>query len=99
MISKKLEAAINDQINTEIYSAYFYLSMSAYCTSKDLDGFANFFTVQNQEETFHAMKLYNFLLDRGGKVILTAIDGPPVDFTSPLDTFEKTLEHEQLVTK
>jgi ferritin len=99
MISKKLEAAINAQINKEIYSAYFYLSMSAYCTSKDLDGFANFFTVQNQEETFHAMKLYNFLLDRGGKVILTTIDGPPVDFASPLDTFEKTLEHEQLVTK
>ncbi|TRZ51478.1 ferritin [bacterium] len=99
MISKKLEAAINAQINKEIYSAYFYLSMAAYCTSIDLDGLANFYLVQNQEETFHAMKLYNFLLDRCGKVNLTKIDGPPVDFKSPLDTFEKTQEHEELVTK
>jgi ferritin len=99
MISKKLEDAINSQINKELYSAYFYLAMSAYCTTKDLDGFANFFYVQYQEETFHAMKFYHFVLDRGGNVVLTKIDTPPADFKSPLDVFERTLEHEQLVTK
>jgi ferritin len=99
MISKKLEDAINAQINKEFYSAYFYLAMSAYCTTKDLDGFANFFHVQYQEETFHAMKFYNFVLDRGGKVVLTKLDTPPADFKSPLDVFERTLEHEQFVTK
>ncbi|HWQ80869.1 MAG TPA: ferritin [Ignavibacteria bacterium] len=99
MISKKLQDAINSQINKELYSAYFYLAMSAYCKTKDLDGFANFFYVQYQEETFHAMKFYNYLLDRGGDVVLTKIDTPPADFKSPLDVFEKTLEHEQFVTK
>ncbi len=99
MISKKLQDAINSQINKEFYSAYFYLAMSAYCKTKDLDGFANFFYVQYQEETFHAMKFYNYLLDRGGDVVLTKIDTPPADFKSPLDVFEKTLEHEQFVTK
>ena len=99
MISKKLEDAINSQINKELYSAYFYLAMSAYCTTKDLDGFANFFYVQYQEETFHAMKFYHFVLDRGGNVVLTKIDTPPADFKSPLDVFEKTLEHEKFVTK
>ncbi len=98
MISKKLEDAINSQINKEFYSAYFYLGMSAYCNSLDLDGFANFFHVQYQEETFHAMKFYNFLLERGGSVVLTKIDTPPADFKSPLDVFVKTLEHEQFVT-
>lgn len=99
MISKKLQDAINSQINKELYSAYFYLAMSAYCKTKDLDGFANFFYVQYQEETFHAMKFYNYLLDRGSDVVLTKIDTPPADFKSPLDVFEKTLEHEQFVTK
>lgn len=98
MISKKLEDAINSQINKEFYSAYFYLAMSAYCNSLDLDGFANFFHVQYQEETFHGMKFYNFLLERGGSVVLTKIDTPPADFKSPLDVFQKTLEHEQFVT-
>jgi ferritin len=73
--------------------------MSAYCKTKDLDGFANFFYVQYQEEIFHAMKFYNYLLDRGGDVVLAKIDMPPADFKSPLDVFEKTLEHEQIVTK
>ncbi len=72
--------------------------MSAYCASKDLDGFQNFFYVQYQEETFHAMKLYNYLLERGGDVVLGAIEKPPADFKSPLDVFEKTYEHEQVVT-
>lgn len=99
MLSKKLEDALNSQINKELYSAYFYLGMSAYCTSLDLDGFANFFYVQYQEETFHAMKLYNYVLDRGGKINLKAIAEPGADFKSTLDVFEKTYEHEKIVTK
>lgn len=99
MLTKKLEKAINEQINKELYSAYFYLGMSAYFTSKDLDGFANFFYVQYQEETFHAMKMYNYVLERGGEIKLTAIAEPPQEFKSPLDVFEQTYEHEKLVTK
>ena len=98
MLTKKLEDAINAQINKELYSAYFYLGMSAYCNSLDLDGFTNFFHVQYQEETFHGMKMYNYLLERGGHVVLSKIDTPPQDFKSPLDVFEQTLEHEKVVT-
>lgn len=99
MLSKKLEDAINKQINKELYSAYFYLGMSAYCNSVDLDGFANFFYVQYQEETFHAMKLYNYMLERSGNVVLSQIDTPPQSFKSALDVCEQTYEHEKVVTK
>lgn len=99
MLTKKLEDAINAQINKELYSAYFYLGMSAYCNTLDLDGFVNFFHVQYQEETFHGMKMYNYLLERGGNVVLSKIDTPPQDFKSPLDVFEQTLAHEKIVTK
>lgn len=99
MISKKLQDAINLQINKELHSEYIYLSMAAYFHSNDLDGIANFFSVQTQEEHFHAMKLYNYLLERGGKVELKTIDGPPVDFKSHVDVFEQTLAHEQYISK
>src|SRR5271157_2146958 len=99
MISQKLQDAINDQINKEFYSEYLYLSMEAYFRSNDLDGFANFFNVQTQEEHSHGMLLYNFLIDRGGKVILKQIDAPHVEFTSAIEVFEKTLAHEKMVTK
>lgn len=99
MISQKLQDAINAQINKELYSEYLYLSMGAYCKALDLDGFANFFTVQTQEEHFHAMKMYNYVLETGGKISLKAIAEPPNDFKSVLDTFEQTYEHEKFVTK
>ncbi len=99
MISPKLQEAINDQINKELYSEYLYLSMEAYCRSVDLDGFANFFHVQTQEEHFHAMKMYNFLIHRDARVTLKKIDAPQVEFSSPVELFEKTLEHERFVTK
>ena len=99
MLTKKLEDAINAQINKELYSAYFYLGMSAYCNTLDLDGFVNFFHVQYQEETFHGMKMYNYLLERGGNVVLSKIDTPPQNFKSPLDVFQQTLDHEKVVTK
>jgi len=99
MLSVKLQEVLNEQINKELYSEYFYLSMEAYLRSIDLDGIANFFSVQTQEEHLHAMKIYNFIIDKGGKVVLKKIDAPPVDFKSVVDVFEQTLEHEKLVTK
>lgn len=99
MLSKKMEAALNEQLNKELYSAYLYMSMSAYSTHIGLKGFANWFMVQYQEEMMHAMKFYNYINDQGGQVKLMAIDAPPTEFTSPLDMFDKTLKHEQFVTK
>ena len=99
MLSAKLQDVLNEQINKELYSEYFYLSMEAYLRSIDLDGIANFFSVQTQEEHLHAMKIYNFIIDKGGKVVLKKIDAPPVDYKSVVDIFEQTLKHEKLVTK
>ena len=99
MLSKKMESALNEQINKEMYSAYLYMSMSAHCTNIGLDGFANWFMVQYQEEMEHAMKIYNYVNDQGGGVILKAIEQPPYDFRGPMDMFQKTLKHEQFVTK
>jgi ferritin len=99
MLSAKLQEAMNEQINKELYSEYIYLSMEAYMRSIDLDGIANFFHVQTQEEHLHAMKIYNFIIDRGGKVVLKKIETPPGDFKSVVDVFEQTLEHEKFVTK
>ncbi len=99
MISKKLEDAINYQINKELFSEYYYLSMAAYLSSIGLSGFENFFLVQVQEERFHAMKMYNFLNERGGRVILSQIDTPKTEFESALEVFQLAYEHEQFVTK
>jgi len=99
MLSKKMGAALNEQLNKELYSAYLYMSMSAHSTHIGLKGFANWFMVQYQEEMMHAMKFYNYINDQGEQVKLTAIDAPPTEFDSPLYMFEKTLKHEQFVTK
>ncbi len=98
MLSQKLQEELNNQMNSEFFSEYEYLSMAAYFHSANLDGIANYFNVQAQEEHFHGMKIYNFIINKGGKVILKAIKGPTVDFSSPLDVFEKALEHEKSVT-
>lgn len=98
MISQKLEKAINEQINKELYSEYLYLSMAAYFAGKGLAGFENFFLIQVQEERFHAMKMYHFLNERGGRAIMKPIGGPDTEFDSPLDVFEKAYKHEQYVT-
>lgn len=98
MISQKMQDAINTQIQAEMYSAYLYLSMSAYCESKSLKGFANWLNVQYQEETFHATKLMAYLGERGGKVRLATIDAPPCEFGSMVELFEKVQDHEQHVT-
>ena len=99
MISKKLENAINYQINRELFSEYYYLSMASYFSSVGLSGFENFFLIQVEEERFHAMKMYKFLNEKGGKVTLQAIEEPTTEFKSPLEVFEMAYEHEKLVSK
>ena len=98
MISKKMVDSLNEQINKEIYSAYLYQSMASYVVSIGLNGFANWFNVQVKEELSHAEKIYNYVNQQGGRVILKAIEGPPTSFSSALDLFENTLEHEKKVT-
>ncbi|MGD8698397.1 MAG: ferritin [Gemmatimonadales bacterium] len=97
-ISKTMEEALNSQINAELYSAYVYASMAAYFESVDFKGFAMWMTAQAQEEVAHAMKIYNFIIERGGRVKLAAIDGPPTEWQSPLAAFEAAYKHEQHVT-
>lgn len=99
MLSAKILAAMNKQLNNELYSAYIYLSMSAYSTHIGLKGFANWFMVQYQEEMMHAMKIYDYINNQGGPVKLMAMAQPPTEFESPLDMFEKTLKHERFITK
>ena len=98
MLSNAVEKAINDQIKNELYSAYLYLSMSAYLESANLPGMARWMRLQSDEEMAHAMKFFDYVYDRGGRVVLQAIDQPPAEFGSPLDVFEKALAHEQRVT-
>lgn len=98
MLSKKIEEALNAQINAEMWSAYFYLSMSAWCASAGKPGMANWFEVQFREEQDHARILFNYVLQRGGRVVLQQIDAVPTEWESEIDVFEKTLEHEQKVT-
>ena len=98
MISKKMEEALNGQVNAELYSAYLYLSMESYFKSLNLNGFAGWMRVQTQEEAAHAMKIYDFINERGGRAILKAIEGPETEWDSPLAVFEAVYVHEQKVT-
>ncbi|MBN1437426.1 MAG: ferritin [Sedimentisphaerales bacterium] len=98
MISKKMQDAFNAQLNAELYSSYLYLSMAAHFASMDLQGCANWMQVQAQEEMVHAMKFYNYINERGGRVLLKAIDAPATEWDSPLAVFEAVLAHEQKVT-
>lgn len=98
MISEKMEKAFNDQINAEFYSEYLYLSMLSYFETLNLKGFVNWMTVQIQEEHAHAMGMFNYVHERGGKVELEAIEKPETKWNTPLEVFEHVLKHEQLVT-
>jgi len=98
MISQGVTDALNEQIKHEFYSAYVYLSMSSYFESINLLGFAKWMRTQAREEVTHGMKLFDFVNDRGGRVVLQPIDGPPTEFASPLAVFEQSLKHEQAVT-
>jgi ferritin len=98
MINKTVEAAINEQIKHELYSAHLYLSMSAWAEGASLAGAAHWLRKQFGEEQGHAMKFYNYVFEQGGKVVLSAIAQPPSEWTSLLDLFQQVLDHEKKVT-
>jgi ferritin len=98
MIGKKMQEALNEQINAEFYSAYLYLSMEAYFESVNLAGCANWMRVQTQEELMHTMKIYDYVNERGGRITLKSIAKPPTEWDSPLAAFEAAYQHEQKVT-
>jgi ferritin len=98
MLKENLQAAINDQIQKELYSGYLYLAMSAYCEAEGWSGFAHWMREQAEEEQEHAMRLFHYVNERGGRVILAAIDQPPTEFGTPLEIFEAVYAHEQKVT-
>jgi ferritin len=99
MLSQSLQNALNDQINKEFFSEYQYLAMSSYFDSIDLNGFANYFNIQAQEEHFHAMKMFNFVHNMGGRVSLKALGAPKNEFSSIIEAFEDTLNHERYISK
>lgn len=98
MIGKAMQDAMNEQINKELFSSYLYLSMAAYFENKNLLGFANWMRIQADEEREHAMKFYDFILDRSGRVFLKAIDAPKTDWNSNLEVAEEVAAHEGKVT-
>ena len=98
MLSDKMQMTLNKQLNAEAYSGYLYLSMKAWFESKGLKGMSHWMGHQAREEFFHTQKFYTFIIERGGKVNLTAIDAPAVDWASPLAVFENALAHEKKVT-
>lgn len=99
MISERLFTALNDQMNFEFHSSHIYLAIAGYCASQDLDGFTNFFTVQAEEEKFHAMKFFNFINEMDGRLNLEGTGELKNDFESVLDAFKTSLAHEKIVTK
>lgn len=99
MLSKKMEKALNEQLNAELFSSYLYLSMAAYFEGRNLDGFGSWMKVQAQEELAHGMKFYEFINSRGGKVTLDAIEAPQTKWDSPLDAFVAAEKHEQHISK
>ena len=99
MISEKLQQAINNQINREFFSEYLYLSMAGHCMTINMDGIANHFMVQAQEEHQHALKFFNFVHDRGGRVTLEALDKPKSTFSNLAEVFEEAMAHEHMVSR
>jgi ferritin len=98
MLNNTVQDALNQHMNQEFYSSYLYLAMSAYCESINLSGFAHWLRVQSQEEMDHALKLFDYVNLRQGRVLLQPISQPPVEFQSPQDVMQQTLDHEQQVT-
>lgn len=98
MLGDKMQEALNHQTNWEIYSAYLYFSMAAYFQSINLRGFANWMRVQTQEELVHVTKFFDYINDRGGRVVLGPVAGPPTEWASPLAAFEDAYKHEQNVS-
>jgi ferritin len=98
MINKKIQNAFNQQINAELFSEYLYLAMAAHFESESLKGMANWMRIQAGEERAHAMKFYQYILDRSGKVVLAQIEAPKTNWSSPLEVFEGAYAHEVKVT-
>lgn len=98
MLSRKIESALNEQIKYEYYSSYLYLAMSAYCDSQNMSGFAKWMRMQSDEEMTHALKLYDFVLNRDGQIKLKSIPEPPQKYTSLESIFKQVYEHEVHVT-
>lgn len=98
MLKKEIQEAINNQIRNEYYSSYLYLSMASYCESINYQGFASWLRKQSDEELEHAMKLFDYVIDRDGRVILESIEKPPSEFGSLLEVFQQVLDHEKEVT-
>lgn len=98
MLKEKMEKKLNNQVNAELYSSYLYLSMSAYFSDINLNGCAHWMRLQAREELSHALKIYDYINERGGRPVLTGIDAPPRSWDSPTDVFENVLSHEQKVT-
>ena len=99
MLSKKLSAALNEQMNNELYSAYFYLGARSYFEEQELPGFANFFQIQSAEELTHAMKVFDYLHRVGAKANLQAIAAPKLTYQSVLEAFEDALANERKLAK
>jgi len=98
-MNSKLEKRINEQMNAEFYSAYLYLSMSAYCQCLNLSGFANWMYVQFQEEHSHAIRIYRYLNERGGRVELGAVEKPPAEWDGIIEVFRAVCAHEEEVSE
>ena len=98
-ISQKMQDAINKQINAELYSSYLYLSMSAWATTENLKGSAVWLATQSKEETSHGMKMYHYVMERGGKILLTDIKCPEQKWASLADCFKTVYDHELKVTQ
>ena len=98
MISEKIETALNQQVNAELYSSYLYLSMFSYFSELNLSGCAHWMRLQAQEELSHALKIYDYINERGGRAQLGAIEAPPQKWDSPVEVFESVVSHEQKVT-
>ena len=99
MLKEPVEEALNEQINAELYSEYVYLSMSAFYEEEGLPGFASWMRAQADEEHAHAMRIYDFVIERDGRVTLTSIDSPPTEWSTPTDAFKEAYEHEVEITE
>jgi len=98
MIGKKIENAMNEQIKHEAFSAYLYYSMAAYFHSKSLDGMAQWMKSQAQEEFAHALRFFNHINDRGGRIELQTLEKPQTEWESPIAAFKAALVHEEFIT-
>lgn len=98
MLKESVEKALNEQINAELYSAYLYQAMAAYFEDQSLGGFARWMDLQADEEMEHARKIYDYVNERGGRVILEGIDKPQTEWDSSLEAFEDSLAHEEKIT-